>query len=145
MKPLYEQFTSKEQWRTVDVRRVSYVVIMILSFIVTEIGRHSYRPIIYRNEINDFGLADSIGNMGGIVVQVFFALVLFNSHLKQGFKLIVFLVVGYIFYEILQPVLPKGTFDWKDVYGTILGGAFAAILFFVIQKYFRRNRVLFKL
>ena len=117
---------------------------MVLSFFVTEIGRHFYRPIIYQNKINDFGLADSIGNVGGIVVQVFFGLALMNSNLKQGFKLIGFFVMGYIFYEILQPILPKGTFDWKDVYGTILGGVFAGIVFFLIQKYFKNNPILFK-
>lgn len=117
---------------------------MLLSFFVTEIGRRVYRPIIYRNEINDFGLADSIGNLGGIVAQVFLGLALMNSNLKQGFKLIGFLVIGYVFYEIIQPVLPKGTFDWKDVYGTIVGGAFAGIVFFVIQKYFKNNPIIFK-
>ena len=144
MEPLYKQFTNNEQLRTIDARRVSYLVTMVLSFFMTEIGRHFYRPIIYQNEINDFGLADSIGNVGGIVVQVFFGLVLMNSNLIQGFKLIGFFVMGYIFYEILQPILPKGTFDWKDVYGTILGGAFAGIVFFVIQKYFKNNPILFK-
>ena len=94
MKPFYEQFTSKEQLRTIDARRVSYAVIMVLSFFMTEIGRRFYRPIIYRNEFNDFGLADSIGNLGGIVVQIFLGLLLMNSNLKQGFKLIGFLVMG---------------------------------------------------
>ena len=144
MKPFYEQFTSKEQLRTIDTRRVSYAVIMVLSFFMTEIGRRFYRPIIYRNEFNDFGLADSIGNLGGIVVQIFLGLLLMNSNLIQGFKLIGFLVMGYIFYEILQPILPKGTFDWKDVYGTILGGAFAGIVFCVIHKHSKNNHILFK-
>ena len=117
----------------------------ILSFIVTETGRHAYRPIIYRNEIHDFGLADSIGNAGGIMAQVFLGLVLMNSNLKQGFRVIGFLVLGYIFYEIIQPILPKGTFDWKDVYGTILGGVLAGIVFVLIQKCYKKNRILFKL
>jgi len=145
MEPLYKLITSKEQLRTIDTRRVIYVVALILSFVVTEIGRYVYRPIIYRNGINDFGLADSIGNMGGIIAQVFLGLALVNSNLKQGFRLIGFLIIGYIFYEIVQPILPKGTFDWKDVYGTILGGALAGIVFFLIQKYFKKNKILVKL
>ena len=140
----YNLFTSTEKLRTIDTRRVIYVVALILAFVVTEIGRHVYRPIIYQNGINDFGLADSIGNLGGIIAQVFLTLAVMNSNLKQGFRVIGFLIIGYIFYEIVQPILPKGTFDWKDVFGTILGGVLAGIVFFMIQKYFRKNRILFK-
>ena len=145
MEPPYKLFTSIEKLRTIDTRRVIYVVVFILSFFVTEIGRHVYRPIIYQNEINDFGLADSIGNLGGIIAQVFLSLALLNPNLKQGFRIIGFLIIGYVFYEIVQPILPKGTFDWKDVFGTILGGVLAGIIFFIIQKYFKKNRILFKL
>lgn len=145
MKPLYKQFTSTEQLRSVDLRRVSYAAVLVFFFFVTEIGRHFYRPFIYRNGIDDFGLADSIGNLGGIIVQIFLGLVLMNSNLKQGGKLIGFFVIGYIVYEILQPVLPKGTFDWKDIYGTIIGGVLAGTVFLVIQKYLKNNRILFKL
>jgi glycopeptide antibiotics resistance protein len=145
MEPPYKLFTSHEQLRTIDTRRVIYVVALVLSFVVTEIGRHVYRPIIYQNGINDFGLADSIGNLGGIIAQVFLGLALMNPNLKQGIRVIGFLIIGYIFYEIVQPILPKGTFDWKDVFGTILGGVLAGIAFFMIQKYFKNNRIIFKL
>lgn len=145
MESLYKLFTSTEKLRTIDIRRVIYVVALILSFIVTEIGRHVYRPIIYQNGINDFGLADSIGNIGGIIAQVFLGLALMNPNLKQGFRVIGFLIIGYIAYEIIQPILPKGTFDWKDIFGTILGGVLAGIAFFMIQKYFTKNRTLFRL
>lgn len=145
MEPPYKLFTSHEQLRTIDTRRVIYVVALVLSFVVTEIGRHVYRPIIYQNGINDFGLADSIGNLGGITAQVFLGLALMNPNLKQGIRVIGFLIIGYIFYEIVQPILPKGTFDWKDVFGTILGGVLAGIAFFMIQKYFKSNRIIFKL
>ena len=145
MEPPYKLFTSPEHVKRIDTRRGIYLILSILSFIVTEFGRHVYRPIIYQNEINDFGLADSIGNMGGIVVQVFFSLFLLNSDTKQGTRVIVFLVTGYIVYEILQPVLPKGTFDWKDVIGTFFGGILSAIIFFLIQKYHKNNRTIFSL
>jgi uncharacterized membrane protein len=145
MEPPYKLFTSEEPLRRIDTRRIVYLIIFILSFIVTEFGRHVYRPIIYRNNINDFGLADSIGNMGGIIVQVFFGLALLNSDYKQGFRVIGFLTTGYIIYEIVQPILPKGTFDWKDIIGTLLGGMVSAIVFFLIQKYYKKNRILVNL
>jgi len=145
MEPPYKLFTSIARLRVIDTRRVIYMVALILSFIVTEIGRHVYRPIIYRNEINDFGLADSVGNMGGVIAQVFLGLALMNSNLKQGIRVIGFLVIGYICYEMIQPILPKGTFDWKDIFGTLLGGLISAVIFFLIQKYYKNNKVLIKL
>jgi len=144
MEPPYKLITSIEQLKTIDTRRVIYMVALILSYIVTEIGRHVYRPIIYQNGINDFGLADSIGNIGGIIAQIFLGLVLMNSNLKQGFRVIGVLIIGYIFYEFMQPLLPKGTFDWKDVFGTVLGGMLAGIVFFMIQKCLKKNRILYK-
>ena len=39
----------------------------------------------------------------------------------QSYRLAVFFSVGYIMYEFAQRFLPKGVFDWKDVYGTVPG------------------------
>jgi hypothetical protein len=141
MEPPYKLFTSLEQIKRIDSRRVIYFFAFAISFLVTEFGRHVYRPIIYRNDIQDFGLADSIGNLGGIVVQVFFGLALLNSDHRQGYRVIGFLVVGYIIYEIMQPILPKGTFDFKDVVGTLVGGLFSALVFFLIHKKHKNNRI----
>ena len=137
-------FTDKEHLRTIDVRRIVYFVTFVFSFIMTEIGRFYYRPYIYENNINDLGIADSIGNLGGIVVQIFFGLALVNSSKKKGFRVIAFFVVGYILYEIIQPILPKGVFDWLDIYGTVLGGIIGLLLYLLIHVLTKRNKVLYK-
>ncbi len=67
------------------------------------------------------GLTDSIGNLGGIVVQIFLGLALFNPTKPQSYRLAGFFSLGYILYEFAQLVLPKGVFDWKDIYGTAIG------------------------
>lgn len=137
-------FTDKEQIKTIDTVRIVYLITGLFSFLLTEFGRFVYRPYIYENNINDFGIADSIGNSGGIVVQIFLGLALINSPFKKGFRLIGLFVVGYIFYEILQPYLPKGTFDWLDIYGTLIGGVIGLILYVLIHKLIRQNSVVFK-
>lgn len=121
-------FTDRDSVRTIDSRRIQYLVVAIVFFIITETGRFVYRPFIYSNKLNDFGLADSIGNLGGIIVQIFFMLFVLNSPLNKGIRIIGFLVIGYIVYEIAQPYLPRGVFDWNDVYGTVIGGAIALLL-----------------
>ncbi len=138
-------FTDKERMKTIDTKRVVYFVVFLLSFLFTEFGRYVYRPFIYHNHINDFGIADSIGNWGGIVVQIFFGLAIINSSFKQGFSVIAVATGGYILYEFAQPYLPKGTFDWLDVYGTLAGGVIAVALFFLIHKLIKHNKVLLKI
>jgi len=136
-------FTDKNSIKTVDLFRIIYLMIAILAFFLTEAGRYIYRPFIYENDINDYGIADSIGNSGGIIVQIFFMLAILNSPKKKIFRVIGFVTVGYVIYEILQPYLPKGVFDWKDIYGTVIGGVLAFLIILLIRK-FVKNKVLYE-
>ena len=68
-------FLDKDQIRTIDTYRIIYFITFLISFVLTEIGRHLYRPYIYNNKINDFGIADSIGNSGGIIGLLLFLLI----------------------------------------------------------------------
>ena len=100
-----------------------------------------YRPYVYENGVNDFGIADSMGNLGGIVVQIFFSLAILNSQRRKTFNVIGFLMVGYILYEFLQPYLPKGVFDWKDIFGTIIGGLVSVTVILILRLMVQRNQV----
>jgi len=137
-------FVDKEKIRTIDTFRVTYFLMSLFFFLITEIGRNIYRPYIYKNLIDDFGIADSIGNLGGILVQIFFGLAVFNSQLIKSIRLITFFILGYILYEIIQPILPRGVFDWQDIYGTLIGGIIAVLLLFLLHKVIKNNRIFYK-
>ena len=137
-------FVDKEKIRTIDTYRIIYFVAFLISFGITEIGRYIYRPFIYENNISDYGIADSMGNSGGIIVQLFFGLLIFNSSKIKGLRLISFFIIGYILYEIAQLFLPKGVFDWKDIYGTIIGGLIGMLLFLLIHKVIKKNKNIYK-
>ena len=137
-------FTDKNNLKTVDNYRISYLSIFITSLLITEIGRNIYRPFIYNNNINNFRIADSIGNFGRIIAQVFFGFLIFNPLKNKGFRLIVFYVIGYMLYEVLQPLLPRGVFNWKDIYGTIIGGVIGLVLFHSIHLVIKRQKIIFK-
>lgn len=143
--PVWQWFTDEEAIRTVDILRLVFVGVAAGAFVLTEIGRTVYRPFIYESGIGDFGIADSIGNLGGIIVQIFLSLALLNSKGRKAFHVIGFLVVGYMLYEIVQHYLPRSVFDPKDIYGTVIGGALAAALLLVLRRFVRPNRVLFRL
>ena len=134
----------KENIRTIDTFRVIYFLTFLISFGLTEIGRYIYRPFIYENSINDYGIADSMGNSGGIIVQIFFGLAIFNSSRTKGLRLITFFILGYIIYEIAQLFLPKGIFDWKDIYGTIIGGLIGVLLFLLLHTVIKRNKIIYR-
>ena len=120
--------------------RVAYVVVFVCAFILTELGRFVYRPYAYRVGLDDFGLADTMGNSLGVVTQIFCLLAVMHSNWRQGLKVIAFAVCGYIAYECLQTILPKGTFDVKDVIATAVGGAIALVILW-LAKHFAGDRV----
>jgi len=144
MKSQNNFFLDKENIRTIDTFRIIYFVTFLFSFGLTEIGRYIYRPFIYDNNINDYGIADSMGNSGGIIVQLFFGLLILNSTKTKGLRLISFFTLGYILYEIAQLFLPKGVFDWKDIYGTFIGGLIGLLLFLLIHKVIKRNKIIYR-
>ena len=137
-------FTDRETFRTIDLFRLLYAMTAVVAFFLTEAGRFIYRPYVYRNGINDFGIADSMGNLGGIVVQIFFSLAILNSQKRKAFNVVGFLVAGYILYEIVQPYLPKGVFDWKDIIGTIIGGFVSVLVLLLLRLIVKSNRVFIK-
>jgi len=145
MKNPYNYFTDIHKVKTFDTFRIAYFAIFLMSFFITEFGRKIYRPFIYNNNISDFGIADSIGNLGGIIVQIFFGLLILNSPKKKGIRLIILCSLGYILYEILQPILPRGVFDWRDIYGTFIGGIIGMGIFLLIHSFLNKNKVYYYL
>jgi len=135
-------FTDNESIRSIDRFRIVYVLIAVSFFFITEIGRKLYRPYIYSNDIDDFGLADSIGNLGGIIVQIFLTLAVLNSPKRKALRVIGFISIGYVIYEVLQPYLPRGVFDWKDIYGTAAGGIISILIWLVINTLAKNKTIL---
>lgn len=114
--------------------RLVFLLLAAGAFVVTELGRFVYRPYVRIHGVNDLGLADCIGNLGGVVVQIFLGLAVLNPTRRQSYRLATFFAVGYVIYEFLQPYLPKGVFDWKDVYGTVIGFTISVLLLAVTWR-----------
>ena len=101
--------------------RFAFLLVSAVAFAVTEFGRFVARPWVRSNNINDLGLTDSIGNLGGIAVMIFFGCAVMNPTRKQSYRIAAFYSICFILYEFAQPYLPKGVFDWMDVVGTAIG------------------------
>lgn len=106
-----------------------YMISGVCLFITAILGS-VYRNHIYANRINDYGLADMHTNIGAVIVASF----LFMGYMKydstqDDMKVILSCVLGFSVYELIQVTSLIGTFDVKDLLGTIIGGALAYILY----------------
>lgn len=67
-------------------KRVRNMIVGISAVLLYEAARAYYRPFIYSNAINDFHLADTLGNSLGTVAAVFvFASLLGRDRAKDYF------------------------------------------------------------
>ena len=107
--------------------RVAYFIIFIATFLLTEFGREVYRPII--------GFADMIGNLLGTITVIFLEIGIAHATKKQAFRIIAFVTTGVTIYELLQPILPRGVMDWKDVVATPVAGLIALLLLFLLYRF----------
>ena len=130
-------FFSKNRIFKLGPMRGVYFVTFAFFFILTEIGRQIYRPYVYQNGIKDLGFADVIGNLLGTVAVIFFGLAVNHANRVQSIRVIVFITVGITIYELLQPVLPRGVLDWKDVISTPIAGLFSLMLVLVMWRVFK--------
>ncbi|MBU0692857.1 hypothetical protein KKC97_02225 [bacterium] len=126
-------FFSKDRLLKLSRIRFIYAGAFALLFILTEVGRYIYRPFIYREGIYDFGVADTMGNSLGTLTQIFLYLALANPTKIQSYRIIGLVTIGYIVYEFAQPILPKGTFDWGDVFATLSAGLISLAIVKIFQ------------
>ena len=98
-----------------------------------------YRPYIYSNEIDDYGLAD-IGNNISFVPGVYFLLLLIRQKFSFGILKDIFVhTTILIFLEIAALFIGGiGTFDFKDIIGLLIG---AGITYLIMKN----KRVIAKL
>lgn len=100
----------------------------ISAYFLTEMARSFYRPYIYANDINDWVIADTIGNSLGTITAIFMILTMSGRGTKWDWRLVCMVILGLIGYEMLN--LPDNhPFDINDVIATIIFGGISAIVY----------------
>lgn len=128
-------FFDKERIFKPGPLRGVYFITFAFFFIMTVVGREIYRPYIYHNGIYDFGFADVVGNLLGGIAIIFFLLAINHATRIQGLRIIILVTIGVTIYELLQPVLPRGVMDWKDVISTPIAGLISLLLCLLIWRF----------
>ena len=128
MSDFSSQLFDKEQLFKLSWRRLVYLLIALIALGATEYSTQVYRAHIYRNDIFDFGLADTAGNLFGVIVLIHVALFLSHADGPRTRFWIGTQTMGMIVYEFAQPLFPWGTFDPKDILATLIGCGIAFLL-----------------
>ncbi len=103
----------------IEVQRdIKLFVYFFIGLVVTTIFTYAYRPYIYDNNINDFGIAGSAPSLLRLITAFFF-LSYFDSSLSLN-KRIFYTGLGGVVYEVLQPYFRTGLFDWHDIIAILL-------------------------
>lgn len=114
-------------------RRIVNLLIGLGAVAVYELARAYYRPFIYSQGINDFHVADTLGNSLGTVAAVFvFASLLGRDH-AQDYFLIRTVTISTVLYELAHPLLGKPIDPW-DILATVAAGLFGEGLHRLIHR-----------
>jgi hypothetical protein len=97
------------------------------------VARPIYRPYIYKHHINDFHLADTIGNSLGTIATVFVLIGLIGQGKSQHLFLIKTITVSVALYELAHPLLGKPIDPW-DILATFLSGGICLLLYKAIHR-----------
>jgi glycopeptide antibiotics resistance protein len=97
------------------------------------VARPFYRPYIYSNHINDFHLADTLGNSLGTIAMIFILLFLLSHEKAKGKPVIILGIISLVIYEIAQPLLGKPIDIW-DILATLVTGAICFMAFNLLVK-----------
>lgn len=100
----------------------------ISAYFLTEMARSFYRPYIYANNINDWVIADTIGNSLGTITAIFMILTMSGRGTKWDWRLVGMVILGLIGYEMLN-LGNNHPFDINDVIATIIFGGVSAIVY----------------
>jgi len=115
----------------------STLIIAVVAFIITEAGRSFYRPFIYANNINDYMVADMIGNSFGTMTAIFFILTVSGRETKKDFALILLITLGLVLYESMNLVFGY-PFNSNDIIATVSFGLLSVLIYRILLK--RKDR-----
>ena len=120
-------------WRFTRARAIDLTVDLIAVLLYECVARPYYRPYIYSQGINDFHIADTLGNSLGTIATVFFFLFLLGGETKRDIFLINMITLSVAVYELAHPLLGKSIDPW-DLAATILSGGICHLIYRSVSR-----------
>ena len=87
---LNEFYSELRNWKFTRYKAINFAIGISGLLIYEFLARPIYRPYIYENKINDFHIADTIGNTFGTLPTLFFLTAILSNDTVKGNFLIKF-------------------------------------------------------
>ncbi len=113
--------------------RILNLGVGLFAVLLYEVMRAYYRPYIYAQGINDFHIADTLGNSLGTVATVFVFTSMFGLDHAREIFLIRTVTISVFLYELAHPLLGKSIDPW-DMVATIFAGIFCESIHKLMHK-----------
>ena len=126
-----------ENWKFTRYKAINFAIGLSALLIYEFFGRPIYRPYIYQHNINDFHVADTLGNTLGTLATLFFLTALLSKGTAKGNFLIKLGTFSVVLFELAHPLLGKPIDIW-DIAATILTGLVSYVVYNAI---FRKSRL----
>jgi len=120
-------------WKLTRYKTINFVIGISALLIYEFLGRPIYRPYIYINKINDFHIADTLGNTFGTFTTIFFLIALLSNDATKGNYLIKLGIISVVIFELAQPLLGK-PIDFRDIIATIVTGFLSYLIYHILFK-----------
>jgi hypothetical protein len=122
-----------KNWKFTKYKAINFAIGILALLIYEFIGRPIYRPYIYNNKINDFHIADTLGNTLGTLPTIFFLVAILSNDTTKGNYLIKLGTFSVVIFELAHPLLGKKIDIW-DIIATILAGLVSYLIYNRIFK-----------
>lgn len=116
------------KWRFTRYKAINFSIGILALLIYEFIGRPIYRPYIYENKINDFHIANTLGNTLGTMPTIFFLVAIFSNNTLKGNFLIKLGTLSVVVYELAHPLLGKPIDIW-DIAATLITGMISYLIY----------------
>ncbi len=125
-------------WKLTKYKAMNFAIGISALLIYEFVARPIYRPYIYNNKINDFHIADTLGNTFGTLPTIFFLIAILSNDTTKGNYLIKLGTFSVAVFELAHPLLGKPIDIW-DIIATIMTGFISYLIYNSIFKTRRLN------
>lgn len=120
-------------WKLTRYKAINFAIGLSALLIYEFIARPIYRPYIYANKINDFHIADTLGNSLGTMTTIFVLIGLLSKETVKGNYLLKLGTFSVALFELAHPLLGKPIDGW-DILATLLTGLVSYLMYNAIFK-----------
>jgi hypothetical protein len=122
-----------QSWKLTKERKINFSIGIAALLIYEFAARPFYRPYIYKNQINDLHIADTLGNSLGTIATIFILIGFFGQGKTQQLFLIKTIVLSLVLFELSHPLLGK-PIDPLDIAATLVTGSISYIAYKILIR-----------